>query len=735
MELPEIKEEIESYECCGLICRLCLSEESLEDVFKDGFFHEWISDFLSIKITTNDRLSQAICAICRIRLADFHQYRIRCHEVQGVLQALADGTPMGTDVALAVDPNAVNQLQPIVEKKDPLIQCELCQKVFKDETELKNHKSIHAPEIVLCASCGELFETREQLYKHLESQTTGCDVNQTDSLVHANQVDEVDSASEPLAPQAQKVESKVESKSKVSSEIVQLDSDSENSTKESSDKSLAQKNGSKSLTSTAIVKIDSDSENSGVECLSLDQGTRPKSRTSIEDSDIKNSEPESEQDPLCFDPCKEDVSAADKLDVEMEVDEGEDKFEDENMDAKDEKYSSDDSSISPSKAVRNKKKRNVNGSRDHECRVCDKQLSSCAVLRKHLRTHQSPEERQRAKPPSDGKPLPRPFKCEFCPNTYVTHAALWTHTQVKHKNNTYECEICGYQFPLRELLNRHMKTHTAREHTKEDFQVLRKLAPKKDKVTNRKNNNADGTKKNESGSKNRKTNKPTNVGTKKCAKPSTELPFPCDICEQSFETLVLLYRHKRYLHKPKRFKCPVCDKCFAYRKQRNMHMRGHDKLQSDTIKDFECDECHKIYPTWKALYAHVTIGHIKRKSLSEERTVPCPKCNKMFQTQTQKDLHFRVVHASVEYKCHICDIVFPIRVKLWEHMTHRHENQPTISSASKPDESVGSVEQSGQKDVDRDDQPTESETAQKAGGRKQPQRNVKTRSDAKRRRE
>lgn len=67
---------------------------------------------------------------------------------------------MGTDVALAVDPNAVNQLQPIVEKKDPLIQCELCQKVFKDETELKNHKSIHAPEIVLCASCGELFETR-----------------------------------------------------------------------------------------------------------------------------------------------------------------------------------------------------------------------------------------------------------------------------------------------------------------------------------------------------------------------------------------------------------------------------------------------------------------------------------------------------------------------------------------------------------------------------------------------
>nr|XP_029724071.1 uncharacterized protein LOC115264477 isoform X1 [Aedes albopictus] len=280
MELPEIKEEIESYECCGLICRLCLSEESLEDVFKDGFFHEWISDFLSIKITTNDRLSQAICAICRIRLTEFHQYRIRCHEVQGVLQALADGTSVGTNVALPVDPNAVNQLQPIVEKKDPLNQCEFCQKVFKDETELKNHKSIHAPEIVLCSSCGQLFETREQLYKHLETQTTGCDVDQKHSLVNANQVDEVDSATEPLAPQAQEVKSKVESESKVSSEIVQLDSDSENSAKESSVKSLAQKNGPKSTVSTEIVKLDSDLENSDAECSigSLEQETIPKSR-------------------------------------------------------------------------------------------------------------------------------------------------------------------------------------------------------------------------------------------------------------------------------------------------------------------------------------------------------------------------------------------------------------------------------------------------------------------------
>lgn len=62
-------------------------------------------------------------------------------------------------------------------------------------------------------------------------------------------------------------------------------------------------------------------------------------------------------------------------------------------------------------------------------------------------------------------------------------------------------------------------------------------------------------------------------------------------------------------------------------------------------------------------------------------------------------------------------------------MTHKHENKPTASSASKPDESIEeSVEQSEQIDVGRNNQPTESETAEKAESRKRPQRNVKTRS-------
>lgn len=96
------------------VCRLCLSKESLADLFKDSNLHQWITDFMSIKvwfafffssrdlclvslinnidttlqISIEDRLSKAICAMCRQRLTEFHHFRERSLEVQGVLRSM-----------------------------------------------------------------------------------------------------------------------------------------------------------------------------------------------------------------------------------------------------------------------------------------------------------------------------------------------------------------------------------------------------------------------------------------------------------------------------------------------------------------------------------------------------------------------------------------------------------------------------------------------------------------------
>nr|XP_029724070.1 zinc finger protein 646-like [Aedes albopictus] len=78
------------YEESNTLCRLCLSEETLDGIFAEKSCNQWILDYLSIQINSNDQMSQVICAICHLRLAEFHEFRIRCLEVQEVLQTLSE---------------------------------------------------------------------------------------------------------------------------------------------------------------------------------------------------------------------------------------------------------------------------------------------------------------------------------------------------------------------------------------------------------------------------------------------------------------------------------------------------------------------------------------------------------------------------------------------------------------------------------------------------------------------
>lgn len=359
------------------------------------------------------------------------------------------------------------------------------------------------------------------------------------------------------------------------------------------------------------------------------------------------------------------------------------------------------------------------------CHVCEKPCHNSTVLTKHLATHVSVVERQQARPPKDVKNAPRPFKCEVCNTAYMDKSTLWRHNMSVHGPRNFECEICGFKFPANDMLMKHVKRHTLRGHTKEDFQALKKLFQQNESTTNQNDDDelsdrssiASG---NETGENDKADNRP-NKSDENSSKLSAEHPFQCDLCQKSFETRVLLYRHKRYVHKPKRFKCAVCGKRFAYEQQRNYHMKIH-KPESTATKDYECPECHKIYTSWKSLYVHVKNGHVRRRTLPEERTVPCPKCDKMFQTPPQRDLHMRTVHAPGEHKCEICNIKFPIRVKLWQHMKTQHANK-----------SASSGSEDSTQEFDSENSVIEENHSNEAS-RKQPQRNAKVKKGLKRRR-
>lgn len=71
---------------CMAVCRLCLSEESLEDILEQEDLHILIADFLTIVISEDDTTSRFICATCRTRLTEFRDFKWRCLEVQELLQ-------------------------------------------------------------------------------------------------------------------------------------------------------------------------------------------------------------------------------------------------------------------------------------------------------------------------------------------------------------------------------------------------------------------------------------------------------------------------------------------------------------------------------------------------------------------------------------------------------------------------------------------------------------------------
>lgn len=165
----EVKIESIDSESSHTICRLCMSEESLEDIFKDEGLHQWISKYLSVVISREDRMSQLICTICRIRLTEFHQFRMNCMEVQDVLESLVEKNNAVAEEEMNIaDKAQINQTRREKRKYQP-VQCEVCQKTFKNQKLLNDHKRNHRPKNFACSRCGKAFLFLRFLHDHLES--------------------------------------------------------------------------------------------------------------------------------------------------------------------------------------------------------------------------------------------------------------------------------------------------------------------------------------------------------------------------------------------------------------------------------------------------------------------------------------------------------------------------------------------------------------------------------------
>lgn len=180
-------------------CRLCLSHELLEDVFVHKDLNLQISAHLSIEISENDTLSRLICLICRTRLQEFHEFQLRCLEVQDVLrsQQIPD-TKEGFVVEAAAEMELSTEADAgtivIPEKNlraatsvakdgneiphptfrlvtDWAKNCSVCDKVFSNRKTLREHMKYHHQTSleIPCPVCNVPFLKGWRMAAHMES--------------------------------------------------------------------------------------------------------------------------------------------------------------------------------------------------------------------------------------------------------------------------------------------------------------------------------------------------------------------------------------------------------------------------------------------------------------------------------------------------------------------------------------------------------------------------------------
>ncbi|XP_043228387.1 zinc finger protein 184-like [Amphibalanus amphitrite] len=201
--------------------------------------------------------------------------------------------------------------------------------------------------------------------------------------------------------------------------------------------------------------------------------------------------------------------------------------------------------------------------------------------------------------------------------------------------------------------------------------------------------------------------------------------YSCEVCEQSYARLDDLTRHTRSVHNQKRqFRCPGCMRRFTQKRIVEYHMRTHESSRRrgrtvkkgnrlkkengelEDIKDspgpgpvkYTCEECGAGFDTRRRFIRHQQMRHdaeapryecevcsatytrideLTRHSIQihhQKKTVPCPRCTRLFTQQRIVDYHVRGhdtkrVYNRVPrpYRCETCQRSFSTEALLVRH--------------------------------------------------------------------
>ncbi|XP_050713229.1 zinc finger protein OZF-like isoform X1 [Eriocheir sinensis] len=356
-----------------------------------------------------------------------------------------------------------------------------------------------------------------------------------------------------------------------------------------------------------------------------------------------------------------------------------------------------------------------NDSKNHECKVCGKVVTSKVSLQQHMSVHS--EEKN--------------FMCEECGARFRLKRFLRRHRLI-HMPKIYKCDMCRRSFALSSHLELHQKTHGDKS---EQLVDQKPDSDAHSPVTSgdEGSNESDGAEgeckkikfstymeQHHKGEDNSSGTHPQGSGNKSS---SSIKQFECNQCGKLLGTSSSLRVHLKSVHSDvKKYECPICSRAFARKNYLQLHMAVHTGE-----KNYECDECGRSYTQRSSLNTHMKshknthtcplckksfekniqlVQHLEehkkqyeangeslptQDQLSDQvsflisSNLECPQCGKNYATKSSLTTHLQSVHSDVKkFQCLECDKTFSRKCYLDVHKaTHTGEKKYTCEECGK----------------------------------------------------
>ncbi|KAM4031025.1 uncharacterized protein ACNLHF_018599 [Anomaloglossus baeobatrachus] len=249
----------------------------------------------------------------------------------------------------------------------------------------------------------------------------------------------------------------------------------------------------------------------------------------------------------------------------------------------------------------------------------------------------------------------KPFLCSKCGKSFSKITHYIRHQSVHIGVKPYTCAECGKSFSDRSYLSRHQRMHT--DLISKPFKCPEceiRFMNQYELVAHCKIHT--GKKPFECSQCGKRFTR--NYQLLKHEKVHTgDVPFLCSQCGTCFRNNALLEKHQQYHAKEKQFSCSECEKSFSDRSHFVRHVRIHTGE-----KPFVCSECGRCFNDKSSMSRHHRLH-------TGEKPYTCSECGQSFRYSSTLLKHQEVHNISKPYKCPECDTFFMSNSELLVHCT------------------------------------------------------------------